>query len=792
MRQVVLILFLFTPTIVLYGEDSGVLPTPQDFQRTHGAISLSGEITVDYLLPDAPSEKLEIAVGLIDEALRDAEVEITPHRYGLLEQQSGGDLKVLLASYADWTRPGDSDRREVLSFSDRELLSSPSATGQEYVLWVDPANRSIYLIGSGGQGVLYAAVSLTQLIKGAAGEIQIEGCQIRDHPDFEYRLAADWLMNVEIDRWSYDWGDGIEAYSKRIKRKLDLCLRQKINMVLFHGYGWGTDLFPEFPALMQELNQYARQRGIHLVTGGYGASYGMSYQGGPLYEEAPYLGKLFLNRESYPEGKVYECMGFPRTRKGGMNPRTTGSCRANSDLNRLKAEELRNYVAKTEPGGLYIHFEDFGGFKGTQGSWLQRCDRCRARWPNDDLKAPDGGAGGLAHGYRELIEAVFSVKNPDTGYDASRDCIVVPISPVYITDSRSPADWENVVELWEETARLLPASRNIQIGFREIFPQQDTARRFVDDYNQAMERADRPFKMFMFFCSGANYFYNDYPVVSSPALNAAFLGAGTIYDGGNGFNQEPLQWIDAEYSWNVQSTGFYRDPKSYETAMTIRLDLQHNRVWPEEIFGQGGLLERACIRLYGEKAAPSMVRFNTLFEEASADETPPRMWPRLYPLTAMWRNLAVDRRTWGRQIEHVRLVQFMKEHQLSVDDLHSRLVSRWRKWERVTRQGGRLLEQALRVTGPYEESRADLEHLLSTVQLGVRFADLISNLHSYFIMTPGMAKEVQRELIRVQSERLEVFVRNQFGTETLHPSGGEVGSSLAALKRIQKVISSGN
>ena len=86
MRQSVLILFLFTPTIVLYGEDSGVLPTPQDFQRTHGAISLSGKITVDYLLPDAPSEKLEIAVGLIDEALRDAEVEITPQRYGLSEQ----------------------------------------------------------------------------------------------------------------------------------------------------------------------------------------------------------------------------------------------------------------------------------------------------------------------------------------------------------------------------------------------------------------------------------------------------------------------------------------------------------------------------------------------------------------------------------------------------------------------------------------------------------------------------------------------------------------------------------
>ena len=95
-------------------------------------------------------------------------MEIESQRYGLLERQSRGDLKVLLAPYVDWSRPSDSDRRDVLSFSDRELLSSSRATGQEYVLWVDPANRSIYLIGSGDQGVLYAAVSLLELIKGAA------------------------------------------------------------------------------------------------------------------------------------------------------------------------------------------------------------------------------------------------------------------------------------------------------------------------------------------------------------------------------------------------------------------------------------------------------------------------------------------------------------------------------------------------------------------------------------------------------------------------------------------------
>ena len=792
MKKWILFALFLSMTVALQGEDSGILPTPQDFQRTHGAVFLSGETNLEYLLPNAPSAKLDMAVSLIERGLQEKGLGIESRRRGWQQKQSPGVVQVILAPYADWIRLGEPVQGDVLNAGDRQLLGSSKATGQEYVLWVDPPHRRIYLIGSGDQGVLYAAVSLLQLLKGALDTVRIQGCQIRDYPDFEHRLAADWLMNVEIDRWSYDWGDGVSGYLTRVKRKLDLCLDQKINMVLIHGFGWGTDLFPEFAPMMRELNQYARHRGIHLVTGGYGASYGMSYQSGPLYEEAPYLGKLFMNRDSYPDGKVYECMGFPHGREGGMNPRTTGSCRANDELNQLKAAELREYVEKTEPGGLYIHHEDFGGFEGTQGSWLQRCDRCRARWPNDDLKALDGGAGGLAHGYRQLIDAIFSVKNAQTGYDASRDCIVVPVSPVYVANSQSLADWNNVLELWENTAQLLPASRNIEIAFREMYPLQGTARRFVDDFNQAMQKADRPFKVFMFFAGGANYFYNDYPVVSSPALNAAFLGAGTIYNGGNGFNQEPLQWIDAEYSWNVRSTGFYRDPKSYESADRIRQDLQHNRVWPKEIFGEGGLLEQACIRLYGEKAAPAMVRFNTLYEEASQDETPPRMWPKLYPLTAMWRNLAVDSRTWSPQIEHSRLVQFMKGHDLSPADLHRRLVSRWRKWARVTRQGERLVERALRATGPDQPSRQDLEHLLATLRVGVRFADLLANLHSFLIMPTGDPKEVQREMLQRQAERLEVAVLSHFGTETLHPSGGEVGSSLVALKRIKGVVSSEN
>ena len=122
-------------------------------------------------------------------------------------------------------------------------------------------------------------------------------------------------------------------------------------MVLAHGFGWGTEFFPGFAAMMKDLNGYARDRGIKMVTGGYGASYGIAYQSGPLYEEAPYLGKVFKNQESYPSGKLYQCMGFSYSKDPSIDTRTLGSCRANDDLNALKADELRQYVAKPNPAG---------------------------------------------------------------------------------------------------------------------------------------------------------------------------------------------------------------------------------------------------------------------------------------------------------------------------------------------------------------------------------------------------------------------------------------------------------
>jgi hypothetical protein len=169
-------------------------------------------------------------------------------------------------------------------------------------------------------------------------------------------------------------------------------------MVLIDGFGWGLrQRFEGYAELMRDLNIYARARGIHVLFGGYGASYGIAYQTGPLYEEGAYLGEVFKNRESYPDGRTYHCMGFTTSGDSSLSirgekdvdPSILGSCRSNEELNKLKGEELRRFVEAVEPGALYIHHEDFGNYRGTESIWVKFAQKYQTRnrnWPNDGCR----------------------------------------------------------------------------------------------------------------------------------------------------------------------------------------------------------------------------------------------------------------------------------------------------------------------------------------------------------------------------------------------------------------------
>lgn len=702
-------------------------------------------------------------------------------------------------------QPAQADLAKHLNFLDRQLLSG-DAQGQSYVLRV--MDDQSLLIAGQPQGILYGAMTLLQLVEEGFNGVSIPAVYIRDYPDFEYRVA-DFLLNAEINRWSYDRGQGLEGFEAISKQKIDLCLKHKINMIVFDGFGWSLDQrFPEYPGLMRRMNAYARERGIGLFFGGYGASYDMAYQKGPLYEGQRYLGKVFYNRETYPDGPIYSCMGFPGG-KSGTDPSQMGSCRANDQLNRLKADELLQFVKAVEPGAVYIHHEDFGSFEGTQEVWKKRDRRCRERWPDDDLKSVRGGAGGLAHGYSWFIEAINSVKNEETGYDASKHCQILLVSPVYLPDSPSSEDWGEVLEIWQNIAKQLPQSSNVIAVFREVFPQNFGGKTWSDHFNAAMQAVGVDLPILIVYFGGGSHFLNDYPLVSAPVMNALFLGAQGIYNSGGDAYQEPQLLLNAEYSWNARSRGFYREPLLNTEAVNLWHSLTHNNIAPEEIFGEEGFLRRACESLYGKSAAVPMMKYYSQYlllpEVLDREIQPapgryyyrrkqdylPRTWSKVYGTPFQWRSLGLDAKTWGEEITDETYLEEMERLGLSRPQLHTRLKKRWQLVLQMSERAESHLSEALR-SSPTEVSRKDIEFLLNSTRTVIPLATSLIDFHEAIRLRLQPSKNpgtVQQLLIQARTslDRAESLAQSFF-PQVIDPSGAELGTLKAQIKKLKEAV----
>ena len=322
-----------------------IIPTPQHQAWDQQTVRFEkGSDSTRLVLAEGASAKERLAVDLI-RSLDDPVFPPPTFLTGAAPQPVPGGIYLV-----DWSRDGalKTQADSVLEPADREILSDPAKAEQGYVLKVIPGDQpQVWLVGGSPQGVLYAAASLQQIMNRTGSAVLVPNGSIRDFPDFRYRGAADWLLFAEINRWAYDWGDGREAYVQRIKRKIDFCLRYKINLVFFDGYGWNREKFPGYSRMMRELNAYARARGIKLLFAGYGANYGR------IVHPERNVGKVWYNRDHYPDGPIYSCFGENRPGRG-----IVGTCRGNDELNRLKAAEMADFVRSIEPGALYIHHED--------------------------------------------------------------------------------------------------------------------------------------------------------------------------------------------------------------------------------------------------------------------------------------------------------------------------------------------------------------------------------------------------------------------------------------------------
>lgn len=711
----------------IYGQtpDIDVLPTPHYAER----------------LPDSPVFATPVPLHVAQPHLAVAADTLKRACPGI--RFTDAPNGIVLWDYSANEKPG-----VELNFLDTQLLADSRLRFQSYVL--KTTRNRVWVVGGGREGVLYGAATLAQLLSSNGKNATMPGVYIRDLPDFRFRAASDWLLQVEINRWALDRGQGWDAYARLVRAKLDRATRFKINMALIDGFGWSLERrTPGYAPVMRELNRYARAHAIRLLYGGYGAAYDIAQHGGE------YQGDVFFNRESYPDGALYQCLAFPQ-KSAPLDPRTLGSCRGNDDLNRLKAENIAHFVDAIEPGAVYIHHEDCCVFEDFQKAWMGRCERCRRRWPNDSLLAPDGGAGALAHGYAALIDGINRVRHE--GYDASLDTEIIIVSPVYMPATARSDDWSQVLELWRQIGRQLPRAANVQIGLRETLPQPGGGKRWVELFNAVMRQEGLPFEPFTFVVGGADEFLTDYAMSGIPALNAHFLGSRSIYNATGDPFREPMELVAAQYAWNVRGDGFFRNPVKEDDLAGVEDWIYHPQRL-SALFGPGKLFDRICARLYGASAAGPMAAYYRemvwMPEDSNVKTTSdrpfyrgrqslylPRTWNYLTAIPEQWNHLLVDEMTWGTQPTE-RYRAWAKPFNLTPPELHKRLARRWRLAAELNQRGAAHVKAAL-ASSPDPGCVPDLEHLLSLFSVD---RPLLAALRDYHAARSDPASAAARGLI---------------------------------------------
>lgn len=532
-----------------------IIPTPQRCNFEEG-----GRIRTEKVHSELPvTGALEAAIDLLEGQIADRES-------------------------ADVIITGD---MSVLTEAEKATFGNKNADTQGYVLKKDE-NGPVVIVSMTALGAAYGLMTLLQIL-----DQPLKAFSVCDWPDFRYR-GNKWLIFTETNIWSYDFGDGIEAYRQRIIRKLDMCLRFKINMVYFDGFGPDPDRTPHYKELMQELNRQARKRGIHLIYGAYTMGYGLSAHGfGKFY------GKVYRNMR---QGQIYDCMGTyikDPERNDGMpyiTGRSFGTCISNGELMDAKLEELCDYIRQVQPGGLYLHNMDSHLIHPVL--WNARCDECRRRWPNDDLFARDGMAGAFAEFFDRLNSGLQSVKTEE--YDAAVELLIFNVSPGYMWYIMEDEELETTRKFWYAVQKYSKVKKNVIPLFRELFFNHEDDRMRLPEIVAEGWDFSQDFGIVNF--SGGDGFYSDKLFFPSSVFNYMFKGANALITCcGNAF-QEPLQIFNAEYMWNSEGSGFYNlpaRPENDESFMKLYLDSQKTLFRPEEIYGEGGMLDVICEKLYG-------------------------------------------------------------------------------------------------------------------------------------------------------------------------------------------------
>ena len=620
-------------------------------------------------------------------------------------------------------------------------------------------------------GAIYACSTLRQMIRPADGRWSLALGTVEDRPAFAVR-GVNWNLFVEARGWSQDEGLGEADFRRRFVAGLDTLADFKLNAAIVDGTGWNPERFPGYGRLMRSLSAEARKRGIKLGYVGYSEGYGAQWFDSD--------GPKFTNRRGYPDGKVYSCFGLNDSPQGEM-----GTCLSNDELMRLKCENLRAFVKAVEPGFLYVHGADLNIRDEMLEAWSNRCEACRRRWPNDDTTAADGAAGALAHLYDSLKDAVDSVKNPETGYDAARDCTFMAVAPNYTRVDEPDDEWRYHVDYFRTLSATL-RHHDIVLLLREQYAGEDGKARFP----QLRDAVGTNAKLAVLeFCAGDG-FLNCTPATGEMALTRYFKGLDCVLVGGGNAFMEPRQVLWSEYMWNPSGSAYAWESGigdlNDSVALYSRLSL--GKVAPEPIFNEeDGLLRIACRKLYGERAGDLAVGAFSLqhmgipgYEDAVSLIMPlasERLPGTRFSRFRFRRGPRVLR--WREDLDEVDMITFRREiatERASVAKTRAAAATFRRAAQSCTDRRESLLRMA-----DCCETGAALGDLVVT------WLDLVVREFAYVRGLGGTYAELDRDLVRFEREAARWLAHfDALGKKTLDASGANAHDGWMTAEYLQK------
>ena len=666
------------------------------------------------------------------------------------------DFRAAIAPPDDGRGPaihvGTLDQLAALGLGEKDWSTScafETAAGREqgYVLEVTP--ESVVIAALDAQGLQNGAATLLQLLRLEEGVLTAPCCRIEDWPDFRFRAAADWLLNVEINRWGYERGDGREALVARMKRKIDLAARYKSNVIWFDGFGWSTDRVPGYVEFARELSDYARERHIRMAQAGYGGGYGFAYQKSQLYN-ARYQGRVFENRTSYPDGEVYYCAGLPSTEVS----RRYGTCLSNTALAELKLAELTEFVRECRPGMLYIHDIDSGSFGGAHAGWKQRCPRCQERWPDDEMVSEQGAAAAYAVWFRQVAEALNAIETEDGQYVAARDCEILFVGPMYTSYHESDEIWSQSCDYLALVSEHIGAFSNIEFGIREQFVLDESQGLRVPMLKGRLDEVGHGHGVCVISFVGGDNYYNSQLVSAAAAFQRYYQDADTVYNVTIGSLVEPAQLLSAEYAWHSTARGAFDILAGRDEMLEFLEQCRSGKEVNSEIFGSDGLLRRAGDRLYGAEAGEPLAELLSV-----------GLGTGLFPLAVAWRNVT---REVGTLLG-------------GSDDGAADRHAHWQQREALTEAAVKLASSASDVQQPDSELQGDLEWLQTCLEVGQCLCRVLAACWAW----RGEPTDSSQMEVSGALAELEGFLDGRVGTDLTDPVGGDMFAWRETAKKLR-------